>query len=245
MVRKNAARGITPKMAEEEGRRVADTPLGFAVYLTFVAAYGSDPDGAGKGHAHDYLNVNNSIGADSWECDRDELNYICLLGEWFCQEKIDYERGDRTKRFAEMVPTLFVASDPWEARRIVEDTVREEMQQFDVPDQTPRELEYLRFLQECFTCMGHMMTGTLQAPYVQRMLNAWERRASVPACTLHELLRRESVVLWKTFEKQSLGERTIPLYRLVDETIAMATNRSRTENSTAARSADQALRRMR
>lgn len=192
--------------------------------MTIVAAYGSDPNAAGEGHAHDYLNLNNDIYTSRWECDRDELNYICLVGEWFLMPTIDYVRGDKTKRFDEMIPTLFVASDAWETRRIVEDVVRQEMEQFDVEDATDEETAYLRFLQECFTFMGHLMTGTLQVQYVQRMLNAWERRAGVPPCMLHELLRKQSIELWKAFEKHSLGERIMPLYRLIDETVAFVNN---------------------
>ena len=205
----------TPERALQVGTEEIRTPLGYVLYLTLTTLYRDLP--APRSTPGTEASPEPPLGSDSWHCLSDEQKYLELLGSWYLATEFDTSRAEKSVRFRVPMPMLVVSSAAWDARRAVDTLVQKETAQFDAPDHTTAEVQFVRFLADCLTFMGHLITGTLQAAYVVRLMNACSARTADPGCVLHELLRKEAVILWDALAPSALGERTKPLYQILLE----------------------------
>lgn len=214
-----AVRSVSPELAQNEGTTRLQTPMGFLVYLALISSYAGIPNDAGRGHIYAALNEGNDIMAEGWNPHRDQLTFICLTGEWFLSGPLDWQ-GLTEKRFPQEIPGSFVNSNAADARQIVNEIVRKEMEQFEA--ETPEEEEFLRFLKDCLILMGSIITGTTVQQHVRQLMRSSESQLVNTGFVFHELLRRESLILWDELQKHALAERSLPLSHIVSEMMRLA-----------------------
>lgn len=210
----------TPARALEKGQQEVKTSLGFLLYLTLITLYRDMPDKpAADGQEAVPAPALNSA---DWNCSSDEEKYVMLLGDWCILTEFGYSRAEKSSKFSVEIPSLVLASANTDARRVTDELVRIERAQFTAPELTPAEEEFVQFLTNCLTYMGHLITGTVQESYAQRLMNAFEAQTTDVGCALHELLRKEAQTMWLALSPDALAERTKPLWQVMKDAEIMS-----------------------
>lgn len=201
-------------MTAERGLAEILTSKGIAEYLALVAILQNGMPKQFADRSWAYAGDRAAAGSPEWNAYRDRYAFCGMLGEWNAAGDSTAPHRIRQELFGFDVPVLRVTHSARDARRVVNEIVRGEMEALGISSQ---DATLGKFLRACFFVLGHVMTGAMDAGYFRQLASAQQICSASADPNLHALLRKQSALLWDTLTERSARTRRTTMRNILTE----------------------------